>query len=45
MNTHFWVDRQKALVAVMLTHVLPYYDEGCIHVLRGLEERIYRNLK
>jgi CubicO group peptidase (beta-lactamase class C family) len=44
MNTHFWVDPQKKIAAVILMQVLPFYDEVCIQVLRGFEERVYRSL-
>ncbi len=44
MNTHFWVDPKKEIAAVILMQVLPFYDETCIQVLQGFEERIYRNL-
>jgi CubicO group peptidase (beta-lactamase class C family) len=44
MNTHFWVDPKKGIAAVILIQVLPFYDETCIRLLRGFEERICRNL-
>jgi methyl acetate hydrolase len=44
-NTHFWVDPQKAIAAVVLMQVLPFYDESCIQVLRGFEGIVYRELR
>jgi methyl acetate hydrolase len=44
-NTHFWVDPHKGIAAVLLMQVLPYYDQDCIAVLRGFEQRVYANLK
>jgi CubicO group peptidase (beta-lactamase class C family) len=44
-NTHFWVDPQKAVAAVVLMQVLPFYDESCIKVLRGFERIVYRELR
>jgi CubicO group peptidase (beta-lactamase class C family) len=44
-NTFFWVDPQKEIGAIALMQMLPFYDEGALGVLRGFEERVYRNLK
>ncbi len=43
-NTHFWVDPEKGIVAVILMQVLPFYDETCIAVYQGFEELIYEHL-
>lgn len=43
-NTHFWVDPNRQIGAILLMQVLPFYDEGCIEVLRGFEELVYRHL-
>ena len=40
-NTHFWVDPRKKLAAVLLMQTLPFYDDRCIALLRGFEERVY----
>jgi CubicO group peptidase (beta-lactamase class C family) len=44
-NTHFWVDPQNEIAAVILMQVLPFYDAACIRTLQGFEERIYGGLK
>jgi CubicO group peptidase (beta-lactamase class C family) len=44
-NTHFWADPQKAIAAVVLMQVLPFYDESCIRVLRGFERIAYKELR
>jgi methyl acetate hydrolase len=43
-NTHFWVDPQHAIAAVVLMQVLPFYDDHCIRLLTDFEHQIYRNL-
>ena len=43
-NTHFWIDPDRHLAVVVLMQVLPFYDERCIEVLRGVEELVYRHL-
>lgn len=43
-NTHFWVDPNRQIGVILLMQVLPFYDEGCIEVLRGFEELVYRHL-
>jgi methyl acetate hydrolase len=44
-NTHFWLDPQKQIGAVVLMQVLPFYDDTCIRVLRGFEELVYKHLE
>ncbi|MDP6423096.1 MAG: serine hydrolase domain-containing protein [SAR202 cluster bacterium] len=44
-NTHFWGDPHNGIGVVMLTRVLPFYDEGCIRLLTDLERRVYQNLE
>lgn len=43
-NTHFWVDPNRRVGVVLLMQVLPFYDESCIELLRGFEQRMYKNL-
>jgi CubicO group peptidase (beta-lactamase class C family) len=43
-NTHFWVDPEKGIVAVILMQVLPFYDETCIAVYQGFEGLVYEHL-
>jgi methyl acetate hydrolase len=44
-NTHFWVDPNRHVAAVVLMQVLPFYDDACIRVLRGFEALVYRHLE
>lgn len=44
-NTHFWIDPQKQLAAVVLMQVLPYYDDRCLDVLRGFERLVYQQFR
>jgi len=39
-NTHFWIDPQRSLAAVVLMQVLPYYDPRALAVLRGFEREV-----
>jgi CubicO group peptidase (beta-lactamase class C family) len=40
-NTHFWIDPQQSIAAVVLMQVLPYYDPRALAVLRGFEREVY----
>lgn len=40
-NTHFWIDPQHSIAAVVLMQVLPYYDPRALRVLRGFEREVY----
>jgi methyl acetate hydrolase len=44
-NTHFWIDREQSIAAVVLMQVLPYYDSRALDVLRGVEQRVYARLR
>ena len=44
-NTHFWADPDKGISVVLLTQVLPFYDDRCIDLLLDFERCIYRNLE
>ena len=44
-NTHFWVDPEKGTAAIVMMQVLPFYDDNCIAVLRGFEERVYQAVR
>lgn len=41
LNTHFWIDPERSIAAVVLMQVLPYYDPRALAVLRGFEREIY----
>ena len=43
-NTHFWIDPERRVGGIVLMQVLPFYDDACMAVLRGIEEIVYRNL-
>jgi len=40
-STHFWIDPQRSIAAVVLMQVLPYYDPRALAVLRGSERAVY----
>jgi len=40
-NTHFWIDPQHSIAAVVLMQVLPYYDPRALALLRGFERELY----
>jgi methyl acetate hydrolase len=41
LNTHFWIDPERSIAAVVLMQVLPYYDPRALAVLRGFERETY----
>lgn len=43
-NTHFWIDRENGIAAVVMMQVLPWYDAAAIRVLRDFEREVYRHL-
>jgi CubicO group peptidase (beta-lactamase class C family) len=40
-NTHFWIDPQRSIAAVVLMQVLPYYDSRAMELLRDFEREVY----
>jgi CubicO group peptidase (beta-lactamase class C family) len=40
-NTYFWIDRKRGVCAVLMTQVLPFYDEQVIELLDAYERGIY----
>ncbi|HEX5000355.1 MAG TPA: serine hydrolase domain-containing protein [Terriglobia bacterium] len=44
-NTHFWVDPQRGIAAVILMQVLPFYDEDCIQLYQDFEAAVGRELQ
>jgi methyl acetate hydrolase len=44
-NTHFWIDPQRSIAAVVLMQVLPYYDARSLAVLRGFEREVYQAVR
>jgi CubicO group peptidase (beta-lactamase class C family) len=43
-NTHFWIDPDRGIAGIVLMQVLPFYDDACMGVLRGIEALVYRHL-
>ena len=44
-NTHFWVDPNRRIAAVIMMQVLPFYDEGAMKVYQDVEAAMGKNLK
>jgi CubicO group peptidase (beta-lactamase class C family) len=44
-NTHFWVDPNRKIAAVILMQVLPFYDEECIRLYQDFEAAVGRRVK
>jgi len=44
LNTHFWIDPERSIAAVVLMQVLPYYDPRALTVLRGFERETYASV-
>jgi CubicO group peptidase (beta-lactamase class C family) len=43
-NTHFWIDPERQIAAVVLMQFLPYYDDASLRVVRGFERLVYQHL-
>ena len=43
-NTHFWADPRNGIAAVLLTQLLPFYDDRCIKLLSNFERCVYEHL-
>jgi CubicO group peptidase (beta-lactamase class C family) len=41
-NTYFWIDRNKRVVGVFLSQVLPFYDPTAIDLFGKFETEVYR---
>lgn len=44
-NTYFWIDPKTGLGAVLMTQVLPFYDEEVMQLLARFEEQIYSSVR
>jgi CubicO group peptidase (beta-lactamase class C family) len=44
-NTHFWIDPQRGIAAVLLLQMFPFYDDVAISTLRDFEQRVYAGLQ
>ena len=43
-NTHYWVDREAGLCAVLMAQVLPFADPAMIATLRAFESTVYTHV-
>lgn len=43
-NTHFWIDPTNDLGVVLMTQVIPFYDERIMEVLTEFEHTLYQDL-
>ena len=43
-NTYFWIDRENDLCAVLMTQILPFYDDDVIQLLQQFETAVYSSL-
>jgi len=41
-NTHFWIDPEKDLAAVLMTQTLPFFEPRVMQTLDEFERRVYR---
>lgn len=44
-NTFFWIDREKKVCAVLLTHMSPFLDDGPRKLLEDFDRAVYASLK
>jgi CubicO group peptidase (beta-lactamase class C family) len=43
LNTHFWIDRRSQIAGVMLTQLVPMFDEAMLETLAGFEMAVYQD--
>ncbi len=43
-NTFFWIDPAKGVTGVVLTQVLPFFDDKAVKLFRDYETAVYRSL-
>ena len=43
-NTYFWIDPESNVCAVLMTQVLPFYDEAVVTLLAEFETAVYATL-
>jgi len=43
-NTYFWIDRSRGVSGVLLSQVLPFFDDAVLAVLTAFETEVYRAL-
>lgn len=43
-NTYFWIDRENDLCAVLMTQILPFYDDDVIQLLEQFETAVYSSV-
>jgi CubicO group peptidase (beta-lactamase class C family) len=43
-NTFFWIDREKKVCAVLLTHMSPFLDDGPRKLLEDFDRAVYAHL-
>jgi CubicO group peptidase (beta-lactamase class C family) len=44
-NTHFFIDPAEEIGVIVMTQLLPFYDDAVIKMYAGVEEAVYKNLK
>jgi methyl acetate hydrolase len=44
-NTFFWVDREKKVCAVLMTHMSPFLDDGPRKLLEDFDRAVYARLE
>jgi methyl acetate hydrolase len=45
LNTYYWIDPTKRVVAVFMTQVLPFADKPALSLYRRFERGIYSAIK
>lgn len=43
-NTYYWIDRERDLCAVLMTQMLPFYDDDVVKLLGQFETAVYGSL-
>ena len=42
-NTHFWIDRKRALTGLLMTQLLPFCDPRFLDLYKAFEHAVYRS--
>ncbi len=43
-NSYYWIDRQKGIGGVLMTQLLPFFDQAVIETLIGFEGAVYQQV-
>ncbi len=44
-NTYFWIDREQDVAGVLMTQILPFYDDDVVRLMGEFEVAVYSSIK